>query len=176
MSAMGESEHDRGQGTTLKLSLPGGHEPGETVTIPERSVRTVVFMSEARWSRAAGVAGVVVIALWIIALVLLVLDHQLTPGTVMTGAGFLVFAGVGIVVARHRGRTADPGTRPPVGLDQPARTWRQLTGSQKQRSSSYSVNPARSRIGPEVSTRPFTRASVAPWARASRSRSASPAR
>jgi len=56
-------------------------------------------MSEARWSRAAGVAGVVVLALWIIALVLLVLDHQLAPGNVMTGAGFLVFAGVGIVVA-----------------------------------------------------------------------------
>jgi hypothetical protein len=64
----------------------------------------VVFMSEARWSRAAGVAGVVVLALWIIALVLLVLDHQLTAGNVMTGAGFLVFAGVGIVVALHQPR------------------------------------------------------------------------
>ena len=61
-------------------------------------------MSEARWSRAAGVAGVVVLALWIIALVLLVLDHQLAPGNVMTGAGFLVFAGVGIVVALHQPR------------------------------------------------------------------------
>ena len=61
-------------------------------------------MSEARWSRTAGVAGVVVLALWIIALVLLVLDRQLTPGNVMLSAGFLVFAGVGIVVALHQPR------------------------------------------------------------------------
>jgi hypothetical protein len=84
--------------------VPDRHEPGETVTIPERSVRTVVFMSEARLSRAAGVAAVVVLAQWIIALVLLVLDRQLTPGNVMLSVGFLVFAGVGIVVALHQPR------------------------------------------------------------------------
>ena len=53
---------------------------GETVTIPERSVRTVAFVSEARWARAAAVAGVVMLAQGIIALMLAGLDHQLTPG------------------------------------------------------------------------------------------------
>jgi hypothetical protein len=77
---------------------------GETVTIPERSVRTVAFVSEARWARAAAVAGVVMLALWIIAVVLAGLDHQLTVGNVTTGAGFTVFAGVGVVVALHQPR------------------------------------------------------------------------
>ena len=67
-------------------------------------MRTVVFVSEAWWSRAAAVAGVVLLAQYIIAVVLSVLDHQLTPGGVLTGAGFLVFAGVGTVVALHQPR------------------------------------------------------------------------
>ena len=41
---------------------------------------------------------------WVIALILLVLDHQVTPANVTPGAGFLVFAGVGIVVAFHQPR------------------------------------------------------------------------
>ncbi len=61
-------------------------------------------MSEAQWSRAAGVLGVVMLAEWIIAVVLSGLDHQLTASSVVTGAGFLVFAGVGIVVAYHQPR------------------------------------------------------------------------
>jgi hypothetical protein len=41
---------------------------------------------------------------WIIAIVLSGLDHQLTASNVATGAGYLVFAGVGIVVAYHQPR------------------------------------------------------------------------
>jgi MFS family permease len=77
---------------------------GETVTIPERSVRTVALVSEARLYRAAAVAGVVMLALWIIAVVLGSLDHQLSAGNVTTSAGFAVFAGVGVVVALHQPR------------------------------------------------------------------------
>lgn len=61
-------------------------------------------MGEARWARAAAVAGVVMLALWIIAVVLAGLDHQLTAGNVTTSAGFAVFAGVGVVVALHQPR------------------------------------------------------------------------
>jgi hypothetical protein len=67
-------------------------------------VRTVAFVSKAWRTRAAGAAGVVVLAQWIIAVVMAVLDHQVTPASVTLGAGFLVFAGVGIVVARHQPR------------------------------------------------------------------------
>jgi hypothetical protein len=77
---------------------------GGTVTIPERSARMVAVVSEARWSRMAVVVGVVVFALYIIAIVLSVFDHQLTAGNVATGTGFLVFAGVGVVVAFHQPR------------------------------------------------------------------------
>ncbi|HMD23985.1 MAG TPA: hypothetical protein VKH61_07775, partial [Streptosporangiaceae bacterium] len=59
-------------------------------------------MSEARWARAAAVAGVVMLALWIIAVVLAGLDHQLSADAVTTSAGFTVFAGVGVVVALHQ--------------------------------------------------------------------------
>jgi hypothetical protein len=61
-------------------------------------------VSEARWARAAAVAGVVMLALWIIALMLAGLDHQLTPGSVTAGAEFAVFAAVGVVVAFHQPR------------------------------------------------------------------------
>jgi len=61
-------------------------------------------VSEAWWSRAAAVAGVVLLVQYIIAVVLSALDHQLTPGGVLTGAGFLVFAAVGTVVALHQPR------------------------------------------------------------------------
>jgi hypothetical protein len=64
----------------------------------------VAVVSEARWSRAAGVLGFVVLAQYIIALVLSGLDHQLTADNVLISAGFLVFAGVGIVVAYHQPR------------------------------------------------------------------------
>jgi hypothetical protein len=80
------------------------HFSGETVTIPERSVRTVAFVGEARLHRAAAVAGVVMLAGWIIAVVLAGLDHQLSAGNVTTSAGFAVFAGVGVVVALHQPR------------------------------------------------------------------------
>ena len=61
-------------------------------------------MSEARWSRTAAVAGVVMLALWIIGVALAGLDHQLSAASVTTGAGFAVFAGVGVVVALHQPR------------------------------------------------------------------------
>ena len=35
------------------------------VTIPERSVHTVAFVGETRWSRTAAVAGVVMLAQWV---------------------------------------------------------------------------------------------------------------
>jgi MFS family permease len=82
---------------------PSGN-PGETVTIPERSVRTVLFVSEARWSRTAAVAGVVMLAMWIIGMVLAALDHQLSASSITTGTGFAVFAVVGAVVAFHQPR------------------------------------------------------------------------
>jgi hypothetical protein len=72
--------------------------------MPERSVRMVAFVSEAWWSRAAGVAGVVVLAQGIIAVVLASLDHQLSAEYFVTAAGYLVFAGVGVVVALHQPR------------------------------------------------------------------------
>jgi hypothetical protein len=64
----------------------------------------VAFVGETRWLRAAAVAGVVMLAQWIVAMVLLVMDHQVTPANVTPSAGFLVFAGVGIVVALHQPR------------------------------------------------------------------------
>jgi hypothetical protein len=64
----------------------------------------VAVVGEAQWSKTAAVLGVVILAQWIIANVLLALDHQLTPDTVTAGAGFLVFAGVGVVVAFHQPR------------------------------------------------------------------------
>jgi hypothetical protein len=64
----------------------------------------VAIVSETRWSRAAAVAGVVMLAQFIIAVVLSVLDHQLSAGNIVTGAGFLVFAGVGVLVAYHQPR------------------------------------------------------------------------
>jgi two-component system, NarL family, sensor kinase len=67
-------------------------------------VRTVAFVSEAWWSRAAAVAGVVLLAQWIIASVLSGLDHQLSAADITTGLGFLVFAGVGTLVAFHQPR------------------------------------------------------------------------
>jgi MFS family permease len=48
--------------------------------------------------------GVVMFAQWIIAVVLSGLDHQLAASNVVTGIGFLVFAGVGSVVAYHQPR------------------------------------------------------------------------
>ena len=62
------------------------------------------LVSEARWSRTAAVAGVVMLVQWVIALVLAGLDHQLSAGNITTGAGFVVFAGVGSVVAFHQPR------------------------------------------------------------------------
>jgi hypothetical protein len=62
----------------------------------------VVHVSEARWARMAAVAGVVMLVGWIIAVVLLVLDHQVTAGNVTTSVGFLVFAGVGVLVASRQ--------------------------------------------------------------------------
>jgi hypothetical protein len=44
-----------GPGTTAGLVELTAQLSGETVTIPERSIRTVVSVSETRWSRAAGV-------------------------------------------------------------------------------------------------------------------------
>ncbi len=67
-------------------------------------MRTVAFVSEARWSRAAAVLGVVVLAQYVLAIVLSGLDHQLTASNVATGLGFLVFGGVAIVVAYHQPR------------------------------------------------------------------------
>jgi hypothetical protein len=64
----------------------------------------VAVMSEARWSRMAVVAGLVILAQGIFAEVLSGLDHQMTPGNLTTAAGFVVFAGVGVVVAFHQPR------------------------------------------------------------------------
>jgi hypothetical protein len=50
------------------------------------------------------VAGAVMFAGWIIAVVLSALDHQLSAGNITTGAGFLVFTGVGVLVAFHQPR------------------------------------------------------------------------
>jgi MFS family permease len=50
------------------------------------------------------VFGVVMVAEWAIAVVLAGLDHQLTESNAVTGAGFLVFAGVGALVAYHQPR------------------------------------------------------------------------
>jgi hypothetical protein len=94
----------RARAQLSKLSTRQAGNPGETVTIPERSVPTVAFVSEARWARAAAVAGVVLLAQGIIGEVLSGLDHQLTTANITTGAGFLVFAGVGVVVAFHQPR------------------------------------------------------------------------
>src|SRR5580692_2880916 len=94
----------RARAQLSKLSTRRAGNPGETVTIPERSVPTVAFVSEARWARAAAVAGVVLLAQGIIGEVLSGLDHQLTTANITTGAGFLVFAGVGVVVAFHQPR------------------------------------------------------------------------
>jgi hypothetical protein len=94
----------RARAQLSKLSTRQAGNPGETVTIPERSVPTVAFVSEARWALAAAVAGVVLLAQGIIGEVLSGLDHQLTTANITTGAGFLVFAGVGVVVAFHQPR------------------------------------------------------------------------
>jgi MFS family permease len=59
-------------------------------------------VDETRWSRTAAVAGVVMLAQWIIAVVLAGLDHQLSAGSITTSTGFAVFAGVGVVVAFHQ--------------------------------------------------------------------------
>ena len=67
-------------------------------------MRTVASVSEAWWSRAAGIAGLVVLAQGIIAVVLSSVDHQLSADYFVTAAGFLVFAGVGVVVALHQPR------------------------------------------------------------------------
>jgi hypothetical protein len=67
-------------------------------------VRTVAVVSEARWSRTAAAFGVVVLAQGIIAIVLAGLGHQLSVGTFVFGAGTLVFAGVGVLVAFHQPR------------------------------------------------------------------------
>jgi MFS family permease len=61
-------------------------------------------VGETRWSRAAAVAGAVLLAQWIIAVVLAGLDHQLSAGSITTSSGFAVFAGVGVVVAFHQPR------------------------------------------------------------------------
>jgi len=50
------------------------------------------------------VAGLVLLAQMVLAIVLSALNHQLTVGNIVTGAGFLVFAGVGILVAFHQPR------------------------------------------------------------------------
>ncbi len=52
----------------------------------------------------AGVLGLVVLLLWAAAGVLLGLDHKLTIGNVGVGAGLLVYAVVGVVVAFHQPR------------------------------------------------------------------------
>jgi MFS family permease len=67
-------------------------------------VRTVGFVKEAWWSRAAAVASVVVLAQGIIAVVLSGLDHQLSAGNVVAAAELLFFAGVGVVVTLHQPR------------------------------------------------------------------------
>jgi hypothetical protein len=64
----------------------------------------VAVVSEARWSRAAAVAGVVMFAQWIIAVVLSGLDHQLTASNVVPSVGYLLFGGVGVMVAYHQPR------------------------------------------------------------------------
>jgi len=64
----------------------------------------VAVVGEVRWSRVAAVAGVVMLAQWVIALVLAGLDHQLSAAGITTGAGFAVFAGVGAIVAFHQPR------------------------------------------------------------------------
>jgi hypothetical protein len=61
-------------------------------------------VSEARWSRAAGVLGVLILALWATALGLEGPIHQLSAASVVFGTGVLVFAGVGILVARRQPR------------------------------------------------------------------------
>ena len=61
-------------------------------------------MSEARWSRTAGALGAVILAQWIIALLTSGLDRQLSAASVVFGTGILVFAGVGVLVARHQPR------------------------------------------------------------------------
>ena len=67
-------------------------------------MRTVAFVSEARWSRAAGVLGAVILVQWAIALSLEGPDHQLSAASVVFGTGVLVFAGVGVLVARRQPR------------------------------------------------------------------------
>jgi hypothetical protein len=64
----------------------------------------VTVVSEARWSRTAVVAGVVMLVQGILAEVLSGLDHQLTMSDLTFGAGFVVFGGVGVVVAFHQPR------------------------------------------------------------------------
>ena len=49
-------------------------------------------------------AGVVMLAQFIIAVVLSGLDHQLSAANAVTATGFLVFAGVGVLVAYHQPR------------------------------------------------------------------------
>jgi hypothetical protein len=54
--------------------------------------------------RTAAVLGAVVLAQFVFALVFAALDHQVTASFFATAAGFLVFIGVGIVVANHQPR------------------------------------------------------------------------
>jgi len=50
------------------------------------------------------VLGVVILAQWVIAIVLEGLDHQLSVASAVFGSGTLVFAGVGVLVARRQPR------------------------------------------------------------------------
>jgi hypothetical protein len=86
-----------GPGHNSLASRRSGNDPGTFGTYGD-------VVSETRWSRVAAVAGVVMLAQWITALVLSGLDRQLTLAAVATGAGFLVFAGVGVLVAFHQPR------------------------------------------------------------------------
>jgi hypothetical protein len=61
-------------------------------------------VSDARWSRAAGLLGVAILAQGIIAIVLSGLGRQLSAGYLGFAAGILVFAGVGVLIALHQPR------------------------------------------------------------------------
>jgi hypothetical protein len=55
-------------------------------------------------ARTAAVLGAIALAQFVFAVVFEVLDHQVTASAVLTEAGYLVFVGVGIVVAFHQPR------------------------------------------------------------------------